>query len=176
MESRGFTLFELMITLVIVCITLAIAIPSFDKQIRHSRTEAATLTLLSAIEASRSTAVFHNSRTMLLATNKKWHDGWILFIDTDDDGTLDNEETVVQSEAPLKGVFISARAPANEYISFIGTGEGRKPGKRNAGALLMGTIKICPEQKGPGYSLVLSRGGRTRVAKLTEEDCTAERS
>lgn len=176
MESRGFTLFELIITLAIICITLAIAIPSFDKQIRHSHTEAATLTLLNAIETSRSTAVFTNTRTMLLATNKKWHDGWVLFIDADDDGALDNEETIVQNENSLKGVFISARAPANEYVSFIGTGEGRKPGKRNAGALLMGTIKICPERKGPGYSLVLSRGGRTRVAKLTAEECAAVRN
>jgi len=176
MKSKGFTLYELIITLAILSITLAIAIPTFNKQIRQSHTRVAMLTLLNAIETCRSTAVFKNSRTTLLATDKKWHKGWVLFIDTDNDGTFDNGETMIHREEALKGVSISANsanATVNSYVSFIGTGEGRKVGKANAGALLMGTIKICPAQAGEGYSLILSRGGRTRVAKLTVEDCTA---
>lgn len=171
MKSKGFTLYELIITLVILSITLTIAIPTFNKQIRQSYTKVAMLRLLNAIETCRSTAVFKNSRTTLLATNKTWHKGWILFIDTNNDGTFDNGEIMIHREEALKGVSISANATMNSYVSFIGTGEGRKVGKANSGAILMGTIKICPEQAGEGYSLVLWRGGRTRVAKLTVEDC-----
>jgi len=175
MKSKGFTLYELIITLAIICITLAIAIPSFNKQIRQSRTEAAALALLDAIETSRSTAVFKNTRTMLLATNKKWHAGWMLFIDNNNNGAFDDDELLVAQEGGLKGVSISAKAPMDAYISFIGTGEGRKPGRANAGAFLAGTIKVCPEQDGGGYSLVLSRSGRTRVTILSSEDCAATR-
>lgn len=176
MKSKGFTLYELLITLVIIGITLAIAIPSFNKQLYQSRTEMAALTLLDAIETSRSTAIFKNTRTMLLANDKKWHSGWILFIDSDNDGTYDEDETMIRREGALTGVSISsAKAPMDSYISFIGTGEGRKPGKANAGAFLAGTIKICPEQYGSGYVLVLSRGGRTRIAKLPPEECTFAR-
>lgn len=175
MKLQGFSLYELVVTLAITCITLAIAIPSFDNQIRESRTEVAALALLDAIETSRSTAVFQNTRTMLLAVDKKWHKGWVLFIDDDNDGVLDDEETTLRNEKEQKGVLITAKAPMDAYVSFIGTGEGRAPGKAKAGAFLAGTIKICPERKGAGYSLVLSRGGRTRVAKLTTEECEATR-
>lgn len=173
MKSKGFTLYELITALTILSITLAIAMPTFNKQIRQSHTKVATLTLLNAIETCRSTAVFKNSRTTLLATNKKWHEGWTLFIDTNNDGTFDDGETMIRREEGLDGISISANGTMNSYVSFIGTGEGRKIGKANAGAILMGTIKICPEQEGEGYSLILWRGGRTRVAKLTAEDCAA---
>lgn len=176
MKSRGFSLFELFITLAIICITLAIAIPSLNTQIRQSRTEVVALNLLNAIETSRSTAVFQNARTMLLAKSKEWQKGWILFIDDDNDGVLDDGETIVLNEKELKNVLITATASIDTYVSFIGTGEGRAPGKAKAGAFLAGTIKVCPEEKGDGYSLILSRGGRTRVAKLTANDCAAART
>ncbi|MCE3254321.1 MAG: fimT [Cellvibrio sp.] len=175
MKSKGFTLYELLITLAIISIALAVAIPGFNKQIRQSQTEVATLALLNAIETSRSIAVFQNTRTMLLATDKKWQKGWVLFIDNDSDGLLDNGETIVLEGRELKSVSITARAPMDAYVSFIGTGEGKVPGKAKTGAFLAGTIKICPEREGTGYSLVLSPGGRTRVAKLTTKDCADTR-
>jgi type IV fimbrial biogenesis protein FimT len=63
----------------------------------------------------------------------------------------------------------------NGYVAFIGTGEGRQLGTGGIGGFLAGTIKICPKAEGDGYSLILSRGGRTRVGKLTNADCDAIR-
>lgn len=173
MEPKGFTLYELLITLAITCITLAIAAPSFNKQINQSRTKTATLTLLDAIETTRSIAVFRNKRIVLLAKDKKWHFGWTVFSDDNSNGALDVDEEVLAEHGKLRGVFSlpkSEKSPINTYVSFIGTGEGRQIG-RDKGGFLSGTIQICPEQKGDGYALVLSKGGRTRIENVKASKC-----
>lgn len=173
MKSNGFTLIELLITLMIVAILLALAMPSFNNQISQSRTQTATLTLLNAIETARSTAVFQNKKIVLLAKDKKWHSGWTLFSDNNNNGIVDGDEEVLAENGKLQGVFSipkSEKSPINTAIAFIGTGEGKQIGR---GGFLSGTIQICPEQRGDGYSLILSKGGRTRVEKLAADRCVA---
>jgi type IV fimbrial biogenesis protein FimT len=170
MKHQGFTLLELLITLLITALILALAIPQFSEQIKKSRTQAATQTLLQAIETARTVAVMQNKRTLLVA-NGKWHEGWKLFVDLDNDGVEDPEEPIIHEASALKGIKITGNSPVQKYISFIATGEGRMAGKANGGAFLTGTLKICPERQGKGYKLVLSRGGRLRSQQLNEAEC-----
>lgn len=171
MKPSGLTLLEMLVTLTILCIVLVIGIPSFNKQISDTRTKTAALTLLDAIETTRATAVFRNQQVILKANNKKWHEGWTLFVDKNNNDTLDNEDETLQINKGLDVVITHSRAPTSTYVAFIGTGEGRQLGTRGKGGFLSGTIKICPATNGAGYSLVLSKGGRTRVGKLSIADC-----
>lgn len=166
--KRGFTLHELLITLAIIAITLSIAAPSLNKTIQNTRTKTATLALLEAIETTRSTAVFHNQNTILLATNKKWHEGWTLFVDRNSNGLVDTDEKVINVNEGLDAVKTKASSPMDSYVAFIGTGEGIQLTTRG---FLAGNITICPQVKGEGYKLVLSKGGRTRVEKLSSAAC-----
>lgn len=168
MKQNGFTLHELMITLAIIAIALSIATPAFNKTIQETRTKTAALALLDAIETTRSTAVFHNQRTILIATNQKWHDGWRLFVDENNNGTIDQNEHIMQMHEPMHSVFTIASDRMESHILFIGTGEGRQ---LSTGGFLSGNIKICPKIPGEGYKLMLSKGGRTRVEKLSSADC-----
>lgn len=173
MKQFGFTLFELLIVLLIASITLVIGIPSFSEQIKKSQTKVAMHDLLGAIESARSLAVQTNSRAVLLANQQDWTQGWRLFIDKNNDGELNGAEVTNSEKAALEHIKIQANTHVRNYISFIGTGEGRKIGVANGGAFQVGTIKICPIIKGEGYALVLSRGGRTRVKSLTLGECDA---
>ncbi|WP_062061018.1 GspH/FimT family pseudopilin [Cellvibrio sp. OA-2007] len=175
MKSHGLTLLELLVSTTIFCIILAIGIPSFNKQISDTRTKTATLALLDAIETTRATAVFRNQQVILKATNKKWHEGWTLFIDKNSNDLLDSDDETLLVHSGLDVVLTQAKAPINSYVAFIGTGEGRQIGSKGKGGFLAGTIKICPVTKGEGYSLILSKGGRTRVAKLSLAECDAIR-
>lgn len=168
MKHSGFTLYELIITLAIIAITLSIATPAFNKTIQETRTKTAALALLDAIETTRSTAVFHNQRTTLIANNQKWHDGWSLFVDENNNGEIDQNEQIIHVHESLDSVFTIASDRMESQIIFIGTGEGRQ---LNTGGLLMGNIKICPKIQGEGYKLMLSKGGRTRVEKLSSAAC-----
>lgn len=171
MQQSGFTLFELLITLVISILLLLIALPNFNDLVQRSRVMAASQELQDAISLARSTAVSTNSRTMLVATNNQWHEGWTLFIDTNNDGNLSDGETTVKMAEKKQGILTEASQPMNSYISFIETGMSRQKSPSTAGAILAGHIKICPENKGSGHKLILSGGGRLRLGKLTGDEC-----
>lgn len=171
MQQSGLTLYELLITLVISALLLLIAIPNFTDLVQRSRIMAASQELQDAISLARSTAVSTNSRTILVATNNQWHDGWTLFIDTDNDGNISEGEATVKVGEKKQGIVIEASKPMDSYISFIGTGMSRQKSPSNGGAILAGHIKICPENKGGGHELILSGGGRTRLKKLAGSEC-----
>lgn len=170
MKHYGFTLYELLITLAVIAITLTISLPGFSKTIQNTRTKTAALEFLAAIEQARSAAVFSNTRSVL-AAETEWHSGWSLFLDANDNGIFDADEKLIAEHEPLDAVIIKGNTHVKERISFISTGEGRAPGKANTGVVLVGTLTICPISHGAGYKIILSKGGRSRISKITEAEC-----
>lgn len=170
MKHQGFTLFELLITLLIMALILGLGLPSFSQQIQKNRVQAAAEELRQAVEAARTQAVMLNKRTLLQA-NESWHNGWTLFIDLNNDGNLGSDEPIIREGGPLEGIKIRGNSSVKEYISFIPTGEGRKAGRADGGAFITGTLTICPDKPGDGYKLVLSRGGRLRSQPINKTDC-----
>jgi type IV fimbrial biogenesis protein FimT len=171
MKDYGFTLIELLIVIVVLTILTAGAAPLLKQSMENARTKAAKYELLAAVEHARSIAVFTGSRSVIKAKNQ-WHDGWEIFSDTNDNGIADNNEPILIDHTGVQGVNIIGKNQVATRISFIGTGEARAPGRHNAGAFIAGTLLICPENKGAGYKLVLSRGGRMRSAVAQAQDCS----
>lgn len=106
--TAGFTLLELMIALVIAAILLAAAVPSFQGQIRNSRMSAASNDLVSSLMTAKSESVARNNGVSICKRNVAgtgclttggWEQGWIIFVDTDADGTVDGEEILYLHEA-----------------------------------------------------------------------------
>lgn len=175
MKPHGFTLLELLVTITVLTLVVTIGLPTFTKQISESRTRTATMTLLDAIEKTRAAAVFRNQHAVLVPVNNKWHEGWTLFVDKNRNGALDDDEETISINQGLDAVISDANSVLKNYVAFIGTGEGRQVGPNGSGGFLSGTIKICPVVQGEGYSLVLSKAGRTRVGRLTNAECDAIR-
>lgn len=170
MKANGFTLIEFLTYSLVLAILMATAIPSFKQSLQNTRLKTAQYALLGAIEHTRSLAVFSGSRSILKAKGK-WHHGWQIFLDENDDGIANNDEPILLDHPALPGVTISGKHKMESMISFISTGEARTPGQANAGAFVAGTLTLCPQAKGKGYKLILSRGGRTRIEKAEERDC-----
>lgn len=168
---KGFTLIELITTFSTIFLLLFLGLPFFTNLYKEIRLDTSTHILLESIEAARALAVFNNQRALILPKSDKWEDGWIIFLDLNDDGKLNENEHIVRKIPSLNGVSITANAPLKDYISFIGSGEGRKIGKPNGGAMLIGTLKVCSMEGGTGHSLTISRGGRTRLTSLSITDC-----
>ena len=108
-RQRGFTLIELIITVAIVAILLAIGVPSFQEMMRNNRVAAHTNDRLSSLNLARSEAIKRGVRVSLCkssdglscATTGDWTQGWIVFVDTDNDATVDAGENIPVSYTHL---------------------------------------------------------------------------
>lgn len=172
--SKGLSLIELITAIAILAIFISLAVPSFSRQINLTHTRTAATDLYEAIQLARSTAVTSGKRVTVAVKKTEWIEGWVVFIDENNNGRPDIDERELKqfSEIESRITIKTTHRPMKSYISFISTGEGRQIGRANAGALLMGTINVCSTAEKEGFALVLSRGGRTRVQPIKEEECT----
>ena len=89
--QRGFTLIELMITLVIGVILLAVGIPSFKSITDNTRMAASSNNLVMAMLLARSEAVKTGLNVYIapLSASDGWGSGYIVGFDLDEDGIYD---------------------------------------------------------------------------------------
>jgi len=171
MKDHGLTLLELLISLSIVAILLAVALPNFSELVLKSQLEQAHFVLKESIETTRSTAVFMNKRTVLKAS-PNWEAGWILFVDDNNDGIKDPDEPILLERHKLKAVKVQDNFKIRNQISFIGSGEPRKPGRIDSGGFDAGTFTLCTDRGDRGIKLVLNRAGRLRSEKISAAECS----
>ncbi len=87
-NNRGFTLIELMVTLVVAAIALGLAIPSFKSQMLNNKSIALGEDFVGALNFVRSEAVKRSTRVSLCASKDgatcagNWTEGFIAFVDT----------------------------------------------------------------------------------------------
>lgn len=170
MRSFGFTLIDLLTTLTILSILLAVGLPSFSNYIQKARVKNATHSLLEAMDLTRTQAVSFNSRTTI-SNQTKWENGWEIFVDKNNNGIRDGDEQLVQQHEKLEGIRIIANKWITNNVSYIGSGESRYAGGTDRGAFQVGTFTICPENKGTGYQLILARGGRVKMLEIEAQKC-----
>ena len=95
MQSRGMTLLELLVSIAVMGIIAAIAIPSFNSLIKNSKISACLTNLTADLYLARSAAIRYNSHVIICPRNNNnndcsesphWEKGWIIFIDNNKDG------------------------------------------------------------------------------------------
>jgi prepilin-type N-terminal cleavage/methylation domain-containing protein len=99
-KQGGFTLIELMFTVVVLAVLLAIGIPNFRDFLRNSRMAAQANDLLSGVNLTRSEAVKRRAPVTLCPgtaaagcdVDGDFADGWIVFVDPNGDGSVDVDE------------------------------------------------------------------------------------
>jgi type IV fimbrial biogenesis protein FimT len=86
-DMRGFTLIELMITLTVLAIVLALAAPSFASLLASNRMSTQTNEFIVALNLARSEAVRRGQPVTLLSNdNDNFSKGWKVFPDLNGDG------------------------------------------------------------------------------------------
>ena len=79
MGNAGFTLIELMVTVVILGIVAAYAIPGFQNLVESNRVTSQTNNLLSAFKSARSEAVNRGQSVTLTAVGGDFTQGWCIY-------------------------------------------------------------------------------------------------
>lgn len=152
--SRGVTLIELMVTVAVLAIILAIGVPSLQGFIASSRVRSATQDLYSALQTARIEAIRRGIRVTVCKANatltdcdgsRQWHQGWIVFADRTP-GTepkVDNTDTILATQNALASdIRITGNGGSNGTATYVSyTADGRS--KQLNGAFLAGTLRIC---------------------------------
>lgn len=120
-RQQGFTIVELMITLVILAILVTLAAPSFSDYIANQRVKTDAQALFASLLYARSEAVKRNSNVYIVSNSGTWHDGWAVTTDatTTYADCAGGDSTCVQVQDALDGTVITF---ASASITFNRTG------------------------------------------------------
>ena len=172
--TRGFTVVELLVSLAIAGILALVGMPAYQHWLGQSQLNNQAQFMAGAFNEARSEAIRRNLRVTLCKTrdgrtcddDARWEQGWIMFVDQNQNGDLDEDEPVLRTEGPAQArVSVHGNQPVANYVSFTSLGYARML----SGALQMGTLQLCLS----GYDavkVVLANGGRARIER-TQQRC-----
>jgi len=123
LPSRGFTLIELMVTIALAAILMAIAAPSFTTFQRNAELTSRINALLSSINAARSEAMKHGRDAVILpADSANWTSGMIAFVDMNSNRTFEPATDILvfkNSDAMPSYLSVTATNSANATAPYI---------------------------------------------------------
>lgn len=86
-SARGFTLIEMMITVAVMSIILAMAVPSFREAIENARLSTQVNEFVTGLNAARAEAIRTGANVWLVAKEDDFSKGWCVRASSDDCGT-----------------------------------------------------------------------------------------
>ena len=172
-RQRAFSLFDLLVTLVVAASLTALAAPVFQQLTVRTRVTTQVNQLLTDLYLARSEAikrgqpvVLCNSRDGLSCNaDAAWHQGWVVFVDSNHNHRADPEESLIHVQGTQTGVETHLTASGggtqrNHYFGFRADGMSGKSG----------TFTVC-EPSAPSFAraIIIYWTGRARVSGKTAE-------
>jgi type IV fimbrial biogenesis protein FimT len=163
-KNSGFTLLELLITVALISILAAFAIPSMRTFSQNDRLTTNINTMIGHLAYARSEAVKRQAHVSICISNDtlgctggNWEDGWIVYVDADANGTFDAatvNEDILRVNQALDGN--NTLAPTAAYTTQV-TYDNRGFVTATGGFLL------CDDRSGDfGKTITISNTGRVR--------------
>ncbi|MFT4243813.1 MAG: GspH/FimT family pseudopilin [Acidovorax sp.] len=184
--SCGFTLIELMLTLVLIAAMLTLSAPSFISFQRSSELTSQANSLVAALNTARTEAMKRNTDVYIVpgGTANQWSDGWTVFVDSDRSGAAFDaaKDSIVLTHSKVPSYFsTTGTGTANEnpaYVMYNGSGYPKTTG----GAFGAVTINFARNDL-TGTELLqqtrrikIAKTGRVRACKplsATDVTCSA---
>ncbi len=168
-HQNAFTLYELMITLLVIGVIVTFGVPNFGEFSRNSQITGAANDLHASFQLARSEAARSKSTITICASansmqadancSGSFEDGWIVFIDLN--GDIDRAgagENVLRAFPAIHNLVNVTTNGGASYFSFAGNGLGR--GDVGIGPSLQ-TAMICDDR-----GLRTAGGGRATARRL----------
>lgn len=106
-RELGFTMVELLVTLVVLAVLLALAAPSMSKFVSNSRLRSSHGELVSALTLARSEATRRGLPVVVKArgttVGSEFSDGWDVFVDANLNDKYDTGDTLIRAYPALSG-------------------------------------------------------------------------
>lgn len=173
--TKGFTLTELIIVLLITSIILVIAVPSYRQTTRENRLTAYINSLVGALQLARSEAIKRGTTVMVQRGSDPdqdgtfvgdWDDGWEVFVDWNGNSIKDTAvpvpDPIVRVGNALPANFtLRGNTPVANRISYLSNG------RSNAA----GSFVLCEDGDGnqipesmTARMITINTAGRVRIA------------
>ena len=180
-ENRGFTLLELMITLLIAGVILSIGVPSFRGVMQNQRMTTATNELVMSLNLAKSEAIKRVAYVSICKSSNgvtcgdaatSWNDGWIVFanatvanVDVRDFG----DELIRVYPGLRNGYTLTPIGTVDGFISFRPSGT-----MGTAVANMAGTFTMCDERgAGNARGIQMQSSGSWSVSRYFAHDGSA---
>lgn len=167
--QTGITLVELLITLVIISLLLALSGPSYNSLVNASKRDAEVNDLLAFMVMARHESIMSGEIVTLCPLNTKkecgrdWNGELHLFKDPENKRALSNDRQVIRTLPATSTGKRVVRSLSRSYFQY-----------RPNGMILsdLGNITWCPENEDPKTAghIIVSRGGRVRLATDLDGD------
>jgi type IV fimbrial biogenesis protein FimT len=163
----GFTLLELIITLGIIGVVTAIAVPSMGVYIKNDRLTTNINTLVSHLAFARSEAITQSQQVVLCVstngtscTGTDWALGWIVFSDFDANGAVNGADTVLRAQQALEGDNTLTSTTITTQVIYDNRGFTSTPA---------GTFSLCDDRGTANITArAISNSGRVRKVQPSE--------
>jgi type IV fimbrial biogenesis protein FimT len=186
-RDTGFTLVELLITIVVASILLAIGVPAFKDFIKNNRVTAQANDLVSAIQLARSEALKRGTVMVVCASNDQatctgkdtWLDGWIVFSDLNRNGApdigtgkcLETEDCVMLRRKGLSSGGTLTTIADNVRFLATGLADNNYGVKTNCGGedtvrTVKFTFKANNCEKSQAREICITQQGHTSVSTI----------
>jgi prepilin-type N-terminal cleavage/methylation domain-containing protein len=200
MNSRGFTLVEVMVVMTISAILIAMALPSFRTMIRSSEISSATNSVVAGLDIARSEAIRRNNvvtmcRSADAATpnpscssavsgtyaNNDWAVGWVVFAKAPGNNvttTVEAGDEVILRQAP----FQNAAVERLTVVSSLANPQRWSFGPNGLRIANANDVEFIVDYRDPqvvqptvlGRCMVANLTGRGRVHRLVNGICPGE--
>jgi type IV fimbrial biogenesis protein FimT len=167
-KQHGFTLGELLITLAVAGISLSVAVPSFTTVVNNNRRATGINRFVTTMHIARSEAITRGARVRICPSSDgtscagvPWNKGWLAFVDSNDDQTIDAGEQVLTEVGELTKIDISTA----EFPNFL----IYRPNGRvmvATTAVNTGELTFC-DPRGAAYArvVIFDSSGHTRLSE-----------
>ncbi|OMH34034.1 GspH/FimT family pseudopilin [Motiliproteus sp. MSK22-1] len=174
-SERGFTLVELMVTVIVVAVLAGIVAPSYEQFVKDNRLSSQINSLIGSLHFARSEATLRRSIVTMCASTDtsscntvNWEQGWIVFTDASNNGNavVDGTDELLRFQEKLDGGNILRTSgfsfATDGQLSFAPTGFMRTGTTSSATA---GTFTLCDDRGSEeARGVILTIAGASRLA------------
>lgn len=171
-KCLGFTLIEMLVTVAIAGILLAISTPYFTEIITNNKTQSYSSELSMALFLAQNEAIKRGVQVTVkpnaTGTGYKWQGGWTIFSDNNGNGTQDGTDELIQSYTDADSAY-TLKSKDSVFASYVGFSATGSPLGIVSGvqAVSDGYLVLCRPDSDNNLSRILSLtfAGNIRVSK-----------
>lgn len=179
MRNRGFTLLEALVVLALLAVLLSLAAPSLQGLRQKHQMQSQAEQLQASLLLARSEAVRRQQRVTMCVRSSSagagpdcdlvgtWTQGWVVFVDSNDNGRREASETVLQLHNALpRFLTLHGNATVDNYISYGPQGRSQS----TSGAFQAGTLTLCGAGQTHVWRVVINAVGKPRLEKAERQE------